>query len=76
MHAPRSSTGDVVTSDTMTLNAAGSALDDLDVAMANASDLYDKFAASANNVGTPAPSDFHGTPHCERPQNANKYSDS
>ncbi len=55
VHAPRSSTGDVVVSETVRLNAAGSAPDDLGVAMANASDLYDKSAASANSVGTPAP---------------------
>ncbi len=56
-------------SDTVTLNAAGSALDDLGVAMANASDLYDKSAASTNSVGTPAPSDLHDSPHVERPHN-------
>lgn len=56
-------------SDTVTLNAAGSALDDLGVAMANASDLYDKSAASANSVGMPAPSDLHDSPDVERPHN-------
>ena len=35
VHAPRSSTGDVVVSEMVRLNAAGSALDDLGVAMAN-----------------------------------------
>ena len=55
-------------SDTVTLNAAGSALDDLGVAMANASDLYDKPAASANSVGTPAPSGLHDSPEIVRPK--------
>ena len=58
-------------SDTVTLKVAGSALDDLGVAMANASDLYDKSAASANSVGTPAPLDLHESPHVERPHNTN-----